>query len=438
MNSHDFTGLHGTSQDFTGLHGTSQDFTDIHKTSCDHLWNFSDLMSNFICSFECQIFRRTIDKFLVVVLMKGAMKRPFSVSAVAPVKKTGKEKAQASTATVKGQKGKAVTSKLTKGALKAHEELLHKGATDEAQALLEFGKLDKNAQQSLWKAFELQRKSAGVNDDYKSHVGTGAGIMAKKNKLLAGFILDKGTCAGNYKHFMQSIKVSKEATYQSQWITLEKAVQTWGKKELQARVQSGTILMRKNPRDPRFPEFKEEFVSHKVTVAGNRELEFGGKATASSSEMIGFFNANHEDSTWESFEMNEDTGDDAADDQNFSKMLGIKPVNKTPKEKDDPLETMSQVGKDDTKDIILDKAVGIKKALVKMEEKLQGGLQSVTDGKTKKEYTKLLACVTHLMKSLNDVINSKGSAKKDVVKTVLWDSVKLIKAGKDLMGKKGK
>ena len=364
------------------------------------------------------------------------------MSAVAPVKKTGKEKAHASTATVKGQKGKAVTSKLTKGALKAHEELLHKGATDEAQALLEFGKLDKNAQQSLWKAFELQRKSAGVNDDYKSHVGTGAGIMAKKNKLLAGFILDKGTCAGNYKHFTQSIKVSKEATYQSQWITLEKAVQTWGKKELQARVQSGTILMRKNPRDPRFPEFKEEFVSHKVTVAGNRELEFGGKATASSSEMIGFFNTNHEDATWESFEMNEDIEGDAADDQNFSKMLGIKPGNKTPKGnatgKDDPLETMSQVGKDDTKDIILDKAVGIKKALVKMEEKLQGGLQSVTDGKTKKEYTKLLACVTHLMKSLNDVINSKGSAKKDVVKTVLWDSVKLIKAGKDLMGKKGK
>ena len=42
------------------------------------------------------------------------------------------------------------------------------------------------------------------------------------------------------------------------------------------------------------------------------------------------------------------------------------------------------------------------------------------------------------MKSLNDVINSKGATKKDVVKTVLWDSVKLIKAGKDLMGQKGK
>jgi hypothetical protein len=54
----------------------------------------------------------------------------------------------------------------------------------------------------------------------------------QKNKLLAGFILDKGSCGGNYKHFMQSIKVSKEATYQSQWITLEKAVQTWGKKRI--------------------------------------------------------------------------------------------------------------------------------------------------------------------------------------------------------------
>ena len=141
---------------------------------------FPDLMSNIICSFECQISRRTIDQFLVVVLMKGSMKRPSSVSAVAPVKKTGKEKAQASNATDKGQTGKTVANKLTKGALKAHEELLQKGATNEAQALLEFGKLDKNAQQSLWKAFELQRKSAGVRDDYKSHVGTGAGIVAKK------------------------------------------------------------------------------------------------------------------------------------------------------------------------------------------------------------------------------------------------------------------
>ena len=146
-------------------------------------------------------------------------------------------------------------------------------------------------------------------------------------------------------------------------------------------------------------------------MAGNRELEFGGKGTASSSEMLGFFNTNHEDATWESFEMNEDIEGDAGDDQNFSKMLGIKSGNKTPRGnaigKEDPLETMSQVGKGDTKDIILDKAVGIKKALVKMEEQLQGNLQKVTDGKTKKEHTKLLACVTHLMKSLNDVINSK-------------------------------
>ena len=366
------------------------------------------------------------------------------MSSVAPVKKPGKLKPQSSNAAGTGEKRKSGTKKLTPGALKAHEALLKKGASDEDQALVEFGKLDKNAQQSLWKAFELQRKSAGVNDDYKAQVGTGAGIMAKKNKLMAGFILDKGSCGGNYKHFMQSIKVSKEATYQSQWITLEKALQTWGKKELQARVQSGTILMRKNPRDPRFPEFKEEFVTNKVTVAGNRELEFGGKGAASSSEMLGFFNTNHDDATWESFEMNEDIEGDAADDQNFSKMLGLKASNKPPKGNpalplnDDALETMSQVGKDDTKDIILEKAVGIKKALGKMEDKLQAGLQKVIDGKSKKEYNKLLACMTHSMKSLNDVINSKGSVKKDAVKTALWDAVKLIKSGKDLMGNKGK
>lgn len=372
------------------------------------------------------------------------MKRPSTVSQVATVKKSVKKKAQTDNAADKGQKGKTVTKKLTEGALKAHEALLKKGATDEDQAMVEFQKLDKNAQQSLWKAFELQRKSAGVNDEYKAQVGTGAGIMAKKNRLLAGFILDKGSCGSNYKHFMQSIKVVKEDTYQSQWITLEKALQTWGKKELQARVQSGTILMRKNPKDPRFPEFKEEVVSQKVTVARNRELEYGGKGAASSSEMLGFFNTSHEEVTWDAFEMNEDSADDDAENQNFSKMLGLKSKDKLPKggsglpTKEDPLETMSQVGKDDTKDIILEKAVGIKKALGKMEDKLQGDLQKVSDGKVKKEYTKLLTCITHSMKALNDVINSKGSVKKDAVKSVLWDSVKLIKAGKDLMSNKGK
>ena len=168
------------------------------------------------------------------------------------------------------------------------------------------------------------------------------------------------------------------------------------------------------------------------------------KGAASSSEMLGFFNTNHDDATWESFEMNEDIEGDAADDQNFSKMLGLNASNKPPKGNpalplnDDALETMSQVGKDDTKDIILENAVGIKKALGKMEDKLQAGLQKVIDGKSKKEYNKLLTCMTHSMKSLNDVINSKGSVKKDAVKTALWDAVKLIKAGKDLMGNKSK
>ena len=217
------------------------------------------------------------------------------------MKRTAQPKAESSTKKTIKDVGKSKA--LTKSSLKAHDALLAKGAKDEEDALAQFQKLDKGDQQCLWKSFELQRKSAGVNDDYKTQVGSGAGIMSKKSKLLAGFIMDKGSVGNNYKRFMQSIKVTKEDTYQTQWISLEKAIQTWGKKELQARVQSGTILMRKNPKDPRFPEFKEEVVTQKVTVANGRELEYGGKAAASTSDMLGFFNANNGDATWDSFEM---------------------------------------------------------------------------------------------------------------------------------------
>jgi hypothetical protein len=118
MNSQDFTGLHRTSQNFMGLHGTSQDFTGLHRTSQKftrlHVITckiFRDLMSNIVCSFCCQIYRRTISKFLVIVLMKGAMKRPSSALTVAPVKKAGKVKAKTSNAALQEQKGKTATKK---------------------------------------------------------------------------------------------------------------------------------------------------------------------------------------------------------------------------------------------------------------------------------------------------------------------------------------
>ena len=76
---------------------------------------------------------------------------------------------------------------------------------------------------------------------------------------------------------MQSIKVSRSKNYESEWISLEKALRAWGKTELHQRVHSGTILMRKNPKDPMFPKFKEKIVKEATNVDQTRELQMTGK-----------------------------------------------------------------------------------------------------------------------------------------------------------------
>ena len=48
---------------------------------------------------------------------------------------------------------------------------------------------------------------------------------------------------------MQEVTLSKEKGVKEKWLTLVQALNHWGKEELWARVQAGTILARKNPLD---------------------------------------------------------------------------------------------------------------------------------------------------------------------------------------------
>lgn len=85
----------------------------------------------------------------------------------------------------------------------------------------------------------------------------GSGSMAKKRKCLIGWVLDKGQCKQHYREVFHSISVVKSDIYVADWMTYEEAKSKYGTSELKERVDAGTILARRCPKDPRFFEFLE-------------------------------------------------------------------------------------------------------------------------------------------------------------------------------------
>ena len=352
---------------------------------------------------------------------------------VAPMKKTIK-----STSILKKP---AASLALTEGNVKKHIELLKTGADNEQEALDQFNTLDPKSKMCIWKAFELQRKANGFEDQWVSETGKGAGSTTKKMQLMAGFIMDKGNIGNNYKQFMQKICVTKSKTYEAEWISTEKALRAWGKKELFERVKSGSILMRKNPKDPRFAEFKEESVKERVNVDNSREFAMGGSGVSSVNELMSFFNNDNDDMTWDDFSMvKQDAVENPTGDTELQKLLGMGSKHKggSSGHKDVPgavdlakLETMTTVGDDDGVDKLLAKCVGMKKAVQKMEFSLQGVPADKLDTKGSKKIHVLLTGLGKSLETLNNVINNKGKITKGSVKTALFSALTNVKNAKE-------
>jgi len=330
-------------------------------------------------------------------------------------------------------------TKLTTGALKAHQALLKTGASDEDDALAKFNALDANSKMSMWKQFELQRKSSGFDGQWVAETGQGTGSSKKKMQLMAGFILDKGNIGNNYKSFMQKICVTKATDYESEWISLQKALNVWGKKELYARVQSGSILMRKNPKDPRFPEFKEETVKEKVHVENARELGVSGQSSCSVTDMMGFFNSDASSVGWDDFSMkNTLEEDDDMSQKNMMKMLGMKETTKKgkggnddPHEDDQKLETATQVGREDSADDLAGKFDVMKKCVIKYEKVLQAVPAAKLNDKTSKQMGLILQNLGKSLTTLTSGISSKAKVSKNQAKSMLMTALAAIKKAKE-------
>ena len=73
--------------------------------------------------------------------------------------------------------------------------------------------------------------------------------------------------------------VSKKHIAEAEWMSLKKALDVYGPKELKQRVHAGSIQTRSSPSDSRFPEFKVLTEKDSVTVERTKQFQAtsGGK-----------------------------------------------------------------------------------------------------------------------------------------------------------------
>ncbi len=151
------------------------------------------------------------------------------------------------------------TQELTESVLKQHDlktklEALEKGRCSDD---LFWKTLGPKEQQALWKRYEYGRcKSQSASDawDHLKTLRRGDSKDLKKRLLLLAF-LKEGKCGEQYFKAQESLLVTKEDEKSLRWVPWEECKRWYGESEAKARVSSGSLAVRKCPRDTRFFEF---------------------------------------------------------------------------------------------------------------------------------------------------------------------------------------
>lgn len=235
-------------------------------------------------------------------------------------------------------------------------------------------KLDPAATQRLWKQFQASRKVEGEEKTYQEAVqgndGGQAGSLAKKRKLLHCWIMSDKTCGDRYREYVQEVTLSKEKGVKEKWLTLVQALNHWGKEELWARVQAGTILARKNPLDTRYWEFRalQQVGLTKTSHTHKSSTGVSGKVDKACQES--FFNQDWGDVVEDDWKLGavDDEGDPTEEGvhKGLAEALGIKvPKPKEKPKKEDVWETTSKITAADSHQDILDKVWKFKAELEK-------------------------------------------------------------------------
>ena len=112
-------------------------------------------------------------------------------------------------------------------------------------------------QQKLWKKFEQSRKEENANDDYKKYTqGTAGGKKVARALLKMWIKGGRSTKTTVYEELTAQVAERTSRGTKEEWQPLHYMLQhRYGPRQLKAMVTAGTVSIRKNPRDPRFPEF---------------------------------------------------------------------------------------------------------------------------------------------------------------------------------------
>lgn len=169
----------------------------------------------------------------------------------------------------KASKAEAEGTALTELALSK----LQDASDDKVEGFL--GQLGAKQQQGLWKRFERNR--AEENDDGFRSATAGVGRNRNARSLLKVWLQSGMTTRNSlYQDASLQIQSKREKGETEVWQPLHYMLtHKYGPKELKARVLSGSIAIRANPKDPRFPEFCEvtEYTQRSVAKTGTLNMK---------------------------------------------------------------------------------------------------------------------------------------------------------------------
>ena len=175
---------------------------------------------------------------------------------------------------------------LTAQAVKDHNKFCEEAAQmSSSQFEKALSCLDEKAAMRLWKAFEKSRKSSGAQEEYKATTSESVGSLAKKRKLLFGWVCDGQTTGEHYKAMVDKVSLKKSEGVTSTWLTKAQALAHWGKEELQERVASGSIVARKDPADPNYWQFRANTEQSQVNVTREQAFTFEKKNKSNLKEL---------------------------------------------------------------------------------------------------------------------------------------------------------
>ena len=360
-----------------------------------------------------------------------AMKRPACKRPAAQEEKEEEEEAQESEEGIP-------SVELTAAAVKDHNKFCEeaKGMTV-GQFELALAKMDAKASMRLWKAFEVQRKSAGEEEGYQSATSKGTGSLKKKRQLLFGWIKDGGKTGEHYRTWMDTVSLKKSKGLTETWLTTHQALAHWGPEELKERVKTGSIVTRKDPSDKNFWQFRALTETAKTEVERVKTTGVSSKSKAkvealqALGQLEGLEALTEEDFVPGVESGSEDVEEDGELPAGLAKALGEKvkkeKKEKKEKEEEDKWETMSQVKEGEGSKELQNRLVAFKTELTKDTANLEALLHTGKGSLAKslqKDAEKVVQEGQAVVKEIGEAI---GSAKKADVAALLQKALAALK-----------